>query len=135
MERSDAAHDAPRFPRGLSAHGSALLCLTDPRAELATMLILQELGLGVDLITEVESAIRWAGRARYPLLVVGSACASIAEPLDVVAQRLRRAAPSARIVVLADDREHADGLAALDVEVLRPPLDVNALMRGLWPAD
>ena len=143
MERSDAAHDAPRFGRGLSAHGSALLCLSDPRAELATMLILQELGLSVDLAADVESAIRWVRQARYQLLVVGGTRAPLdaplGVPLGVIALCLRHAAPDARIVVLADEWEPPDGLAPLDIallgiEVLRPPLDVNALMRGLWPA-
>lgn len=131
MERSDAAHDAPRSGRGLSARGSALVCLTDPRAELATMLILQELGLSVDLATDPESAIGWARQARYELIIVGGA----AVPLRTVALRLRHAAPDSRIVVLADDREPPDGLAPLDIEVLQPPLDVNALMRGFAPRE
>ena len=141
MERSDAAHDAPGSRRGLSAHGSALVCLADARAELATVLILQELGLNVDVATDEESAIGWVRQARYGLLVIGGT----RTPIGGVARRLRLAAPDARIVVLADDllfdnplhddSEPPPGLVPLDipldVEVLWPPLDVNTLMRGL----
>lgn len=130
MDRFEFAHNAPRPGRGLSSHGSALLCLSDPRAELATMLILQELGLSVDLAADAESAIRWVRQARYELLVVGGA----GIPLRAVALRLRHASPEARIVLLADDRDAPDGLAPLGIDVLRPPLDVNALMRGLGAA-
>jgi hypothetical protein len=138
VDHPDDPYDAPRRAphharppvRGLSAHGSALVCLGDPRAELATMLILQELGLSVDLAADPESAIRWVRQARYELLVVGGADV----PLRTVALRMRHASPEARIVLLADDREPPDGLAPLGIEVLRPPLDVNALMRGLGAA-
>ena len=138
MDHPDDPYDSPRPAphhargpvRGLSARGSALLCLGDPRAELATMLILQELGLSVDLAADPESAIRWVRQARYEMLVVGGA----EIPLRTVALRLRHASPEARIVVLADDREAPDGLAPLGIEVLHPPLDVNALMLGLAPA-
>ena len=130
MDRYDAAHNAPRSGRGLSTCGSALVCLSDPRAELATMLILQELGLGVDLATDPESAIRWVRQARYELLVIGGADV----PLRTVALRLRHASSDARIVVIGDERDPLEGLATLDIEVLQPPVDVNALMRGLWPA-
>ena len=64
------------------------------------------------------------------MLVVGGTRA----PLGAVALRLRHAAPGTRIVVLADDEAPPHRFAALNIEVLRPPLDVNALMRGLWPA-
>ena len=131
MERSDAAHDAPRSRRGLSARGSALVCLADARVELATMLILQELGLSVDIMADPKSAIRWAKQARYELIVAGGAPI----PLATLALTLRRAAPEPRIVLLADEWSPADDLDTLRVEVLRPPLDVNALMRGLAPLE
>lgn len=110
MERSEPTHDAPRSRRGLSAHGCALVCLADPRAELAMVLILQELGLSVDVAADAASAIGWVQQARYQLLVVGGTHA----PIGGVALRLRRAAPDARIVILADDHEPLDGLAPLD---------------------
>jgi hypothetical protein len=130
VDRYDARHNAPRSGRGLSTRGSALVCLSDPRAELATMLIIQEMGMSVDLAADAESAIGWVRQARYELLVVGGADL----PLRTVALRLRHASPDARIVVLADDRDPPDGLAPLGIEVLRPPMDVNALMSGLWPS-
>jgi len=113
----------------MSAQGSALVCLSDTRAELATVLILQELGMSVDLASDVESAINWVTRARYHLLVLGGT----GIPAAQAALRLRRAAPAARIVVLTDDWEPPEGLTPADVEVLRPPVDVNAMMRSLWP--
>lgn len=130
MERLDAPHGAPRWNRGLTSHGCALLCIREQRAELATMLILQELGLTVDLAADVESAVDWVGQARYDLIVVAGAIPHLA----TVALRLRHAAPRARIVLLADTEQPPDGLEHLRVEVLRPPLDVNALMEHLGQA-
>lgn len=60
MDRFDQPHDAPRSLRGLTDRGCALICLADPRAELATLLILQELGLTVDVVADPADAIRWA---------------------------------------------------------------------------
>ena len=94
------------------------------------MLILQELGLTVDLAADVESAVDWVGQARYDLIVVAGAIPHLA----TVALRLRHAAPRARIVLLADTEQPPDGLEHLRVEVLRPPLDVNALMEHLGQA-
>ena len=130
MDRSDAAHDARRSGRGLSARGSALVCLDDPHAELAAVLILQELDLSVDLATDPDSTIRWARQARYEVIVVGGRDI----PLRTVGLRLRHAAPDARLVLLAEGQEAPDGLAPLGIQVLVPPVDVNALMRSLWPA-
>jgi len=131
VDRRDAAHDARRSVRGLSDRGAALVCLGDPRVELATMLILQELGLSVDLVADPQAAMRWAKQARYQLIVAGGSPV----PLPTLATYLRRAAPDTRIVLLADDWSPTDDLGPLEVEVLGPPVDVNALMRGLWPAD
>jgi hypothetical protein len=130
LDRFDRAHDAPRSGRGLTARGCAVLCLAEPHAELATMLILQELGLSVDLAVDPESAVRWVQRARYELIVVGGA------PMvpGSVVLRLRHAAPDARIVILAEDAVSAEDLAPFGVQVLGPPLDVNSLMQWLWPA-
>ena len=93
------------------------------------MLVLQELGLSVDLAADAESAIAWVAQARYALVVIGG-CRHAAQ----VALRLRHAAPDARIVVLADADDPVDDLDHLEVRVLRPPLDVNALMEGLRTA-
>lgn len=95
------------------------------------MLILQELGLSVDLMADPQSAIRWAKQARYEIIVAGGTPI----PLATLALTLRRAAPEPRIVLLADEWSPADDLDALRVQVLRPPLDVNALMEGLAPLE
>ncbi len=93
------------------------------------MLILQELGLSVDLMADPQSAIRWAKQARYEIIVAGGTPV----PLATLARTLRDAAPEPRIVLLAEEWGRDDDLDALGVQVLRPPLDVNALMRGLAP--
>ena len=118
------------FAGGLAGGGSALVCIDDARVELATMLVLQELDVSVDLAGDLETALRWVRQARYDLIVSGGGGVAVA-PL---ALRLRHAAPHSRVIVLADERQPADGLAELRVEVMRPPLDVNALMRVLRPA-
>ncbi len=95
------------------------------------MLILQELGLSVDLMADPQSAIRWAKQARYEIIVAGGTPV----PLATLARTLRDAAPEPRIVLLAEEWGRDDDLDALGVQVLRPPLDVNALMRGLAPSN
>ena len=106
-----------------------MICLSDPRAELATLLILQELGMTVDVVADPADAIRWAQRARYELIIAGGTPI----PVETLATYLRRAAPSARIVLLADDWSPSDGDVP-GVEVLHPPLHVNVLMRLLGGA-
>jgi len=94
------------------------------------MLILQELGLSVDLVADPQAAFRWAQQATYQVIVAGGAPI----PLPTLARYLRRAARTdTRIVLFADDWSPTEDLTALGVEVLRHPVDVNALMHGLWP--
>ena len=113
----------------MASSGSALICIRDRRIELATMLVLQELDISVDIAGDLETAVGWMQQARYDVVVCGGG--TVAPSL---ALRLRYAAPRARIVILADGDSPPDELAELGVEVIRPPLDVNALMRGLGPA-
>ncbi|MEI6137183.1 MAG: hypothetical protein WCQ48_07195 [Chloroflexota bacterium] len=98
MDRTDAAHNAPQSRRGLSARGAALVCLDDPRTEYATMLILQELGLSVDLAADPGSALRWARHARYEVLLVGGREARA----QSLALSLRGASPDSQVVLLDD---------------------------------
>ena len=115
------------FTGGLASGGAALVYVADRRVELATMLVLQELDVSVDLAGDLDTVLRWARQARYDLIVGGGGGVAVA-PL---ALRLRHAAPRSRIIVLANESQPAEGLAEVDVEVMHPPLDVNALMRGL----
>ncbi len=128
MTRSNVPHDAP-WPRpGLSARGSALVCVNEPRAALATVLILQELGIAVDLVEDASAALRWVERARYDVLVVAG------DDAPALAEALRAAAPRARILLLRDEPP-PDLDSALRIEVIGPPADVNGVMRALWSLD
>jgi len=127
--RSNPAHDAPWSHRGLSARGSALVQLGDPRDAEAARLILQELGLNVDLAADGDAAVHWARHGRYEVIALGG-------PIDL-AVRIRAATGDPRVIMLLDGAEPVpppDALAALDIEALGPPAEVNALMRALWPA-
>ena len=112
---------------GLAGGGSALVCVADPRVELAIMLVLQELDVSVDVVSDADTAIRWVRQARYDLVVAGGSGVAVA-PLAVL---LRHAGPLTRIILLTDDEDAAVGLDGLNVEVIVAPLDVNALMQGL----
>ncbi len=133
MREYDApGFDAPGWDNasgGMASSGSALICIRDQRIELATMLVLQELDVSVDIAGDLETAVGWMQQARYDVVVCGGGTAA-----PSLALRLRYAAPRARIVLLADRDSPPDELAELGVEVIRPPLDVNALMAGLRPA-
>ena len=111
--------------------GSALVCVTDPRVELAVMLVLQELDYSVDLVSDVDIAIRWVRQARYDLVLFAGNPEVAVVPMATL---LRHASPRTRLILLAGDEELADTLAGLDVEVLRAPMDVNGLMRDLGRA-
>jgi hypothetical protein len=49
--------------------GSALVVLDDERAVLAATLVLQEMGLTVDVANDREAALDWIVRAHYALVV------------------------------------------------------------------
>lgn len=108
---------------GLAAQ-SALVVITDPRSAVATTLILQEMGLTVDLGTEPAYALRWLRRARYDVIVAGGPGVATLP----FAARVRAAAPDARILLFVEEDLPEGDLDALDIEVLRPPVDVNVLV-------
>lgn len=118
-------------PRGESMSArSALVVMSDLRPAVATTLILQEMGLTVDVGVEASFALRWLRRARYDVVVAGGPGVG---DLAFAAQ-LRDAAPSARIVLLAEPHTAVEA-GRLGVEVLTPPLDVNVLVECFRPHD
>ena len=114
------------------SHGSALVAIEDERAALAAVLVLQEMGLTVDIAADHEAALEWAVRAQYAVVVCGGAAHTRTWDLVV---RLRYSAPETRVILLAEPGETLEGLDALGVEVLPSPVDVNMLVERLWPAE
>ncbi|MCK9486995.1 MAG: hypothetical protein M0R73_09930 [Dehalococcoidia bacterium] len=115
--------------RGMGTR-SALVLITDPRAAVAATLVLQEMGHTVDLGSEPAYALRWLRRARYDVVLAGGA--GVATPR--FAARLREAAPDARILLMAERTLADDDLGDAGIEVLRLPMDVNALVARFMPA-
>jgi len=95
---------------------------------LASVLILQEMGLTVDIAADRDAALAWVRMARYAAVICGG---NDATQLTDFALKVRAASPYTQIFVVA---QVAPGpLAALGVELLRPPLNVNALVDRLRP--
>jgi hypothetical protein len=119
---------ASRIAHGpLAPHGSALVLLGDDRAALKTVLLLQEFGITVDLAEDEAAALGWARRADYQLIVCGGAAKH-----DLLAIRLHRAAPRARVVYLS--RETAPrSFEVVGIETFRLPLDVNEFVEFARP--
>ena len=69
-----------------------------------------------------SEALDWLDRARYDLIVAGGPEAAV----PGYARALRRSAPGARILLLAS-AESVPSAAALRVELLPPPYEVNAI--------
>jgi DNA-binding response OmpR family regulator len=113
------SHDNPRP----GMRGSALVLVEDQRSALAAVLVLQEMGFSVDIASQPEGALSWVQHARYEWIVC-SGGGEHSRSADF-AQRLRFAAPQARILLVDGP---VDLLESLAVEVLRPPVDVNMLM-------
>lgn len=109
--------------------GSALVVLDDQRSALSTVLVLQEMGLTVDVAADLGAATAWARMARYAVIVCGGASV---EDLVAFALRVRASSPLTQILLLG----HAGPIAELDglgVQVLQPPVNVNALVDRLRP--
>jgi len=110
-----------------SAHTAArsgLVIMSDPRPAVATTLILQEMGLSVDLGAEPAYALRWLQQARYDVVVAGGPGVGVLS----FASRLRDAAPQSRILVVPEPGMRPEDAIRLHVEVLDPPVDVNQLV-------
>ena len=106
----------------LAPHGAALVLVGDNRAALQTVLLLQEFGIAVDIAEDEAAALTWARRANYRLIICGASPRH-----DLLAVRLRRAAPEAQVVYMSrDDAPLRFGL--LGIETLSLPLDVNAFV-------
>ena len=115
---------------GFGTHGSALVAIEDERAALAAVLVLQEMGLTVDIAADHEAALEWAVRARYEVVICGGAQHTRTSEFVV---RLRYSAPETRVILLAEPGTTPEGLDDLGVEVLPSPVDVNMLVERLWP--
>ena len=118
------------MPR-MGMHGSALVAIEDERAALATVLVLQEMGLVVDIVDDRDRSVEWAVKANYSYVICGED-----ETNDVTeyALRIRLAIPSTQVIVLAEPGFDNNALVAAGVEVMRSPIDVNVLVERLWPA-
>lgn len=111
-------------------HGSALVVLADQRASLAAVLVLQEMGLTVDVAGAREAALKWLSRANYSVLICGGGDLAA---LSAFVIEVRFRAPQTRVILLADPDFTHDGLDELGVEILPAPVDVNMLVERLWP--
>ena len=114
---------------GYGTTGSALAFLDDQRAALSTVLVLQEMGLTIDVAADRDAALAWARMARYTVIVCGGV--SI-EDLVEFALKVRASAPLTQILVLGHFGPMPE-LADLDIHVLPSPVNVNALVERLRP--
>lgn len=115
----------------MSGYGSALVALDDERAMFATTLVLQEMGLTVDLATDLDAALQWIEAADYAVVVCpGRVDASVVE----FGRKVRYLARDTRVFVFAERGFDPAGLSDLGIEVFRAPVDVNSLVSRLWPA-
>ncbi len=131
---------ADRKP-GLGRHGCGLVVIDEQRVALAVSLILQEMGMAVDMAANRTAALRWAVRAHYAVTVCGGSgrdggkrdAREQSAGAAALAIEMRRAAPQTRVILLAGAGPTADELHAAGVEVLPAPFDVNRLVERLWP--
>jgi DNA-binding response OmpR family regulator len=104
----------------LSRHGSALVYLSDDRAALQTVLMLQEFGLTVDIVNDAKSALSWATHAHYTLVICGGDFSH-----HLLAYRARRASPETEVLLMSRLPARVSVTNA-GVELFPLPLDVNA---------
>jgi DNA-binding response OmpR family regulator len=112
----------------LSARGSALVALDDDRAALASTLVLQEIGLTVDVARSLESAIEWIEAAHYEIVIAAGRAGEDSADFAIRARYLSR---DTRVILLAEAGFDAAEMADLGVEVLAAPVDVNGLMAAI----
>lgn len=120
----------PHWHAPLGAYGSALVALDDERAVHATTLVLQEMGLTVDVVADLPAALDWVEAAEYELVVCAGRVR--ASSLDF-ARRVRYLARETRLLMFAEPGLDRAGLEALGVELLDAPVDVNRLVAQVWP--
>ena len=115
--------------------GSALVMIDDHRAALATVLVLQEMGMSVDIAGDPASALAWSKMANYAVIVYGGGTLLPGNGhWDEFARGLRVASPRSRILQLGLGNSVASSLSALNIDVLSPPLNVNRLVEHLAAA-
>jgi DNA-binding response OmpR family regulator len=119
-----------RWHAPLSAYGSALVALDDQRALYATTLVLQEMGLTVDVVRDLPSALDWLEAADYELVVCAARVP--AASLDF-ARKARYLARDTRLLMYAAPGFDDAGFSELGVELLDAPVDVNRLVERVWP--
>ena len=111
------------------ATGRALVVIGNDRVALTLVLVLQEMNLAVDVAVDGEAAVGWARRTDYDVIVCGPGGVETTD----LALSFRIAAPQARVVLLAGPDSPLATLDVFDVEVVRPPLNVNTLVWRFWP--
>ena len=114
----------------IGTRGKALVLVQDRRVALASVLVLQEMQLEVDYATDAEAALDWSRSHDYDVVVYGAEQHVYPENY---ARRLRETLPDTRILMLAPPWSDSEGLDAVGIEVLRPPVNVNVLIGRLWP--
>ena len=120
---------ASAYGSAYGTSGSALVVIDDQRSALAAVLVLQEMGLTVDVAADRGAALAWLGMARYACVVCGG---GDFPQLLAFAQRIRVASPYTQLLMVghfaADPR-----LEEINVELLQPPVNVNQLVDRLRP--
>lgn len=114
----------------LSAYGSALVVLDDGRALFATTLVLQEMGLTVDLAADLDAALQWVEAASYEVVVCAGRVDSDVANFVRAARYLAR---DTEVLVFAEPSFDEGELASIGATVLRAPVDVNRLVARLRP--
>jgi len=109
----------------LSQHGAALVYLSDDRAALQSVLMLQEFGLTVDVVNDASSALTWATHAHYSLLICGGDFSH-----HLFAYRAQLAAPQTQVLLMSRFPARAS-LSEAGVDLFPLPLQVNALASKL----
>ena len=112
---------------GFSSTGSALVALADQRAALAAVLVLQEMGLTVDIASDRDAALAWVRMARYAAVLCDG---DSPEGVTDFALKVRAASPSTQIILLAHFGAH-ETLDEPGVHIMKPPVNVNALVAHL----
>ncbi len=123
------ADPVPRF----GMHCSALVALQCERAALAAVLVLQEMGLAVDIAVDRDRSVDWAKQAGYSFVVCGGdddEAGVKGSPRRCALRCHRRAcscSPAAASTAPEWRRWGSRGPPP-------PPVEVNSLVDPLWPA-